>query len=267
MRSVVTRKNLSPCCLKASARADNQSCRQVRACCFSGAGNQHSTTITHSKIAASVFLPVEPTFSLPRQVMATLLSSGGNTPTLSASPVSSIQSPSSLAHSTATLTAMETLSLPPSLPAPLQRAHIAHISNLDPAQSARILARIIEASKLPSAVDEQHTAEQVEAADRERAALDFAFLDPTRLCSKQHLISAILQAALISARSWNPESGAFVEGSATAREGGMKTKTPHSEIIYMLNPGNNVGTLCLAVHTVLLLTSASPLARFRWESH
>lgn len=134
---------------------------------------------------------------------------------------------------------MESIHLPSTLPAPLQRAHLAHFSNLDPAtQSAAIIKRIIAASQLPTSTA-SHSLEQVQAADAERAKLDFAFLDPTKLCSKQHILTAVSQAAVVCARSYDQETANFREGEGSA--GGMKSKTPHSEVIYMLNPGNNVG--------------------------
>ncbi|SJX66467.1 related to CGI121-component of the EKC/KEOPS complex [Sporisorium reilianum f. sp. reilianum] len=135
---------------------------------------------------------------------------------------------------------MESLSLPSTLPSPLQQVHLAHFSNLDPeTQSAAIIRRIISASQLPTSTANGATSQQVRDADAERAKLDFAFLDPTKLCSKQHVLSAVTQAAVVCARSWDDERQAFREGEGSL--GAMKSKTPHSEVIYMLNPGNNVG--------------------------
>ncbi|TKY86978.1 hypothetical protein EX895_003655 [Sporisorium graminicola] len=135
---------------------------------------------------------------------------------------------------------MESVSLPSTLPSPLQQVHLAHFSNLDPeTQSAAIIRRIISASQLPTTTTAEATLQQVQGADAERAKLDFAFLDPTKLCSKQHVLSAVAQAAVVCARSWDEDKQAFREGEGSI--GGMKSKTPHSEIIYMLNPGNNVG--------------------------
>ncbi|CDU24633.1 related to CGI121-component of the EKC/KEOPS complex [Sporisorium scitamineum] len=141
---------------------------------------------------------------------------------------------------------MESLSLPATLPSPLQQVHLAHFSNLDPeTQSAAIIRRIISASQLATSTTNGATPQQVHDADAdadadaERAKLDFAFLDPTKLCSKQHVLSAVTQAALVCARSYDHERQTFREGEGSI--GGIKSKTPHSEIIYMLNPGNNVG--------------------------
>lgn len=134
---------------------------------------------------------------------------------------------------------MESISLTRTLPPPLQQVHLAHFSNLDPAsQSSSIIRRIISASQLPTSTSSGATQFEVEAADLERSKLDFAFLDPTKLCSKQHVLSAVTQAAIVCARSYDVESGKFKGGEAST--GGMKSKTPHSEVIYMLNPGNNV---------------------------
>ncbi|KAJ1021808.1 hypothetical protein NDA13_005421 [Ustilago tritici] len=135
---------------------------------------------------------------------------------------------------------MESISLTRTLPPPLQQVHLAHFSNLDPtSQSSSIIRRIISASQLPTFTSSGATQSEVEAADLERSKLDFAFLDPTKLCSKQHVLSAVTQAAIVCARSYDAESGKFKGGEAST--GGMKSKTPHSEVIYMLNPGNNVG--------------------------
>ncbi|EST06770.1 hypothetical protein PSEUBRA_003753 [Kalmanozyma brasiliensis GHG001] len=135
---------------------------------------------------------------------------------------------------------MESISLPSALPEPLQRVHLAHFSNLDPeTQSSAIIRRIISASQGPTTTSTSASSQSVAEADAERAKLDFAFLDPTRLCSKQHVLSAVMQAAVVCARSWDADRQVFREGEGSS--GGMKSKTPHSEVIYMLNPGNNVG--------------------------
>lgn len=134
---------------------------------------------------------------------------------------------------------MESISLPGTLPGPLQRVHLAHFSQLDPdTQSAGIIRRIIAASQLPTSTDTGASELEVQQADAERARLDFAFLDPTKLCSKQHVLTAVTQAAVVCARSWDSDAKRFREGEGSI--GGMKSKTPHSEVIYMLNPGNNV---------------------------
>ncbi len=134
---------------------------------------------------------------------------------------------------------MESISLPGTLPGPLQRVHLAHFSQLDPdTQSAGIIRRIIAASQLPTSTDTGASELEVQQADAERARLDFAFLDPTKLCSKQHVLTAVTQAAVVCARSWDADAKRFREGEGSI--GGMKSKTPHSEVIYMLNPGNNV---------------------------
>lgn len=141
---------------------------------------------------------------------------------------------------------MESISLPSTLPPPLQQVHLAHFSNLNPeTQSAAIIRRIISASQLPTSTSSGASSEEVAAGDAERARLDFAFLDPTRLCSKQHVLSAVMQAAVVCARSWDEEANRFREGEGSV--GGMKSKTPHSEVIYMLNPGNNVSALSLTL--------------------
>ncbi|EPQ25826.1 uncharacterized protein PFL1_06693 [Pseudozyma flocculosa PF-1] len=135
---------------------------------------------------------------------------------------------------------METISLPPHFPRHLQRVHLAHISPLTPDQSSQILARIIAASKLPTRDDAAPSTreEEVEAAERERARLDYAFIDPTRICGRNHVVTAILQAALVAARAEARNQQPQQPGH---QSGGMKTKTVHSEVIWCLSPGNNVG--------------------------
>ncbi|KAI4522406.1 CGI-121-domain-containing protein [Schizophyllum commune Loenen D] len=77
--------------------------------------------------------------------------------------------------------------------------------------SAEIRKRIVAAA----------TAED-EAGDREREAVDFAFIDARLVTSRLHLRTAIHQAVLAAAR------------------GALRTKTVHSEILFMLNPTNNI---------------------------
>ncbi|KAL1747756.1 kinase binding protein CGI-121-domain-containing protein [Schizophyllum fasciatum] len=60
------------------------------------------------------------------------------------------------------------------------------------------------------------------AGDAERAAVDFAFVDARLVTSGLHLRTAVHQAVLAAAR------------------GALRTKTVHSEILFMLNPTNNI---------------------------
>ncbi|CEQ40545.1 SPOSA6832_02185 [Sporobolomyces salmonicolor] len=78
--------------------------------------------------------------------------------------------------------------------------------------AAALRQRLVHASTLPD--DDNGTAE--------RAAVDFAFIDAAMITSRLHVLTAIHQALL--ARS----------------QGVLKTKTLHSEVIWMLEPGTNV---------------------------
>ncbi|PWN49607.1 CGI-121-domain-containing protein [Violaceomyces palustris] len=125
---------------------------------------------------------------------------------------------------------MESIFLPSDhFPESLGSIHIAHFHSLS--NSASLLDRLISASKL----DESHP-----DTAAERSALDFAFIDPTRLVSKQHLVTACLQAIIAASRS-NQANRSAPHGTTLPVQGGMKTKTPHSEIIFALSPGNNIG--------------------------
>lgn len=158
---------------------------------------------------------------------------------------------------------MESISLPETLPDPLRVAHIAHFSKLAPSQSSKLIDRIIQASKLPSLPSETVSQDEVQAADDERSRLNYAFIDPTKICSKQHILTAVLQAAIVCARSWDVEQHRFREGEGSV--GGMKSKTPHSEVIYMLNPGNNVRSMCLCSSKNLTLTSFAHVWYTDWR--
>ncbi|KAI0773639.1 CGI-121-domain-containing protein [Fomes fomentarius] len=97
----------------------------------------------------------------------------------------------------------------PHLPPDLSTVHVALFTNLT--TSADIRARIVRASQL-----------QGPDGDAEREALNFAFIDARLICSLLHLQTAIYQAIL-----------AQVQGS-------LRTKTVHSEILWALNPTNNI---------------------------
>ncbi|KIK54357.1 hypothetical protein GYMLUDRAFT_177281 [Collybiopsis luxurians FD-317 M1] len=58
--------------------------------------------------------------------------------------------------------------------------------------------------------------------DEERDAVDFAFIEPTLVTSRLHLETAIHQAIIAES------------------QGSLRTKTIHSEILFALNPTNNI---------------------------
>ncbi|GAA6031053.1 hypothetical protein JCM8097_003981 [Rhodosporidiobolus ruineniae] len=91
-------------------------------------------------------------------------------------------------------------------------AHLALFTPLSPASAASLRQRLVAASTA-----------QGEAGDLERRAVDFAFLDASRVTSRLHVLTAVNQALL-----------------AQASPAGLKTKTAHSEVLWMLEPGTNI---------------------------
>ncbi|KAL6304058.1 CGI-121-domain-containing protein [Sparassis latifolia] len=94
-------------------------------------------------------------------------------------------------------------------PPELSHVHIALFTNV--VNAAQLRARIVEAS-LAQGPD----------ADAQRAAVNFAFIDASLICSVSHLQTAVVAAIL-----------AQVQGT-------LRTKTVHSEILWALNPSNNI---------------------------
>ncbi|KAI0687320.1 CGI-121-domain-containing protein [Earliella scabrosa] len=95
------------------------------------------------------------------------------------------------------------------LPPDLATVHIALFRNVT--NSAQIRSRIVRASQLDGPDGET-----------EREAVNFAFVDARLICSFLHLQTAVYQAIL-----------AQVQNS-------IRTKTVHSEILWALNPTNNI---------------------------
>ncbi|GAA5889579.1 hypothetical protein JCM8208_001064 [Rhodotorula glutinis] len=88
-----------------------------------------------------------------------------------------------------------------------------HLALYHPIRNAAALrSRLVSASTLPPD----------EAGNRERAAVDFAFVDARMITSRLHLLTAVQQALLAKA------------------DGALKTKTLHSEVLWMLEPGTNI---------------------------
>ncbi|CAL1709317.1 unnamed protein product [Somion occarium] len=87
--------------------------------------------------------------------------------------------------------------------------HIALFTNVTNATELR--NRLVQASTMSGP-----------EGDAERQAVDFAFIDATLICSTLHLKSAILNSVLAQA------------------QGALRTKTVHSEILWNLNPTNNI---------------------------
>ncbi|RDX44704.1 CGI-121-domain-containing protein [Lentinus brumalis] len=97
----------------------------------------------------------------------------------------------------------------PHLPSEYSNVHVALFT--DVTNSAEIRSRIVRAAQLEGPDGET-----------EREAVSFAFLDARLICSLLHLQTAVYQAIL-----------AQVQGT-------IRTKTVHSEILWALNPTNNI---------------------------
>ncbi|KAH9887742.1 CGI-121-domain-containing protein [Cubamyces lactineus] len=95
------------------------------------------------------------------------------------------------------------------LPSELSTVHIALFTNVK--NSAALRSRIVRASQLEGP-----------EGDSEREAVNFAFIDARLICSLVHLQTAVYQAILAQA------------------QGSLRTKTVHSEILWTLNPTNNI---------------------------
>ncbi|KAI0640525.1 CGI-121-domain-containing protein [Trametes meyenii] len=95
------------------------------------------------------------------------------------------------------------------LPHEFSTVHVALYTNVSNAVALR--NRIVRASQLEGP-----------EGDAERDAINFAFIDARLICSLLHLQTAIYQAALAQA------------------QGSLRTRTVHSEILWTLNPTNNI---------------------------
>ncbi len=131
---------------------------------------------------------------------------------------------------------METFVLP-HMPASLREVHLALFPSLPEGHGAALRQRLIRAASLPSGPistdekeDEAEEEEEEEEGERERRALNFAFLDAAVIVSRQHLLTAVVQALIACAR------GPASEGNA----GGMRSNNIHGEVVAALFPGNNV---------------------------
>ncbi|KAI0753593.1 CGI-121-domain-containing protein [Irpex lacteus] len=94
-------------------------------------------------------------------------------------------------------------------PPHLRTVHIALFSNVQ--NAAELRNRLVQAASMTGPEGE-----------RERKAVNFAFVDARLIASVQHLKTAVYHAAL------------------AATQGALKTKYVHSEIIWTLNPTNNI---------------------------
>ncbi|GAA5869842.1 hypothetical protein JCM3774_000511 [Rhodotorula dairenensis] len=78
--------------------------------------------------------------------------------------------------------------------------------------AAELRSRLVAASQLPD--DDE--------GNKERKAVDFAFIDARMITSRMHALVAVQQALLAQA------------------DGALKTRTIHSEVLWMLEPGTNI---------------------------
>jgi len=80
---------------------------------------------------------------------------------------------------------------------------------------------VMNASLLRARITKAATSQGIEG-DRERDAVNFAFVDARLITSRLHLQTAIYQAILAKS------------------QGSLRTKTVHSEVLWVLNPSNNI---------------------------
>ncbi|EIN04383.1 CGI-121-domain-containing protein [Punctularia strigosozonata HHB-11173 SS5] len=97
----------------------------------------------------------------------------------------------------------------PQFPARRSTVHVALF--VDVRNAAEVRARIVKAAGMVGA-----------EGDEEREAVNFAFVDARLITSVLHLRTAIYQAVLAEL------------------QGALRTKTVHSEILWILNPSNNI---------------------------
>ncbi|KAK0547189.1 hypothetical protein OC846_004143 [Tilletia horrida] len=137
----------------------------------------------------------------------------------------------------------------PHLPAAQRSVTVALFPSLEPAQTT--------ASDLRNKLISIATAspDTYPNLDEERENYNFAFLDARLITSERHLRTGVHQALLAVAR------GQANEGV----EGGMKTKTANSEILFALHPSGNIGESIRkfgisATTTAMLVLRVGPVA-------
>ncbi|KAF9563355.1 CGI-121-domain-containing protein [Agrocybe pediades] len=99
-----------------------------------------------------------------------------------------------------------------------------HYPQFDPEHShvhVALLRGVTNAAALKSRIIAASTTEG-EFGEKEREAVNFAFIDARLITSKLHLETATFQAILAES------------------QGGLRTRTVHSEILYNLNPTHNI---------------------------
>ncbi|WFD18083.1 hypothetical protein MCAP1_000295 [Malassezia caprae] len=110
---------------------------------------------------------------------------------------------------------METVTLPAAFPAAYRRVYLGKFEGVS--NGGALKEALIAASKTPADSDE-------------RRRVDFAFVDARLVLSRQQLLTAVMQ-AIVAADRLSQRDEAPV---------GMKTPSIHSEILWTLNPNNNI---------------------------
>ena len=113
---------------------------------------------------------------------------------------------------------METVQLPAVFPAGCRRVHLAQFENV--ANGCALRDALVAASR-------------TEDGSVERARMDYAFVDTRYVVSRRQLLTAVVQAIAAAERR-------AMRGDNPDAPVGYKTPTIHSEILWTLNPNNNV---------------------------
>lgn len=119
---------------------------------------------------------------------------------------------------------MDTVRLSAAFPAAWQRVNIARFDGVQ--NGAALKDALIAASRTPD-------------GSAERRRMDYAFVDARLLASRRHLVSAVVQSIVAAERLQREEEGA---AESAPRAVGLKTPSIHSEVLWTLNPNNNVRT-------------------------
>ena len=123
---------------------------------------------------------------------------------------------------------METIYLPAVFPDEYRCVYIAQFDHVK--NGSELRHALVQASKTPVHSDE-------------RRKMDMAFVDARLVCSRQQLITAILQ-AIVGAQRRDIKREELEPLAIT----GLKTPSIHSDILWTLNPNNNVRLNC--AHTL-----------------
>jgi len=104
--------------------------------------------------------------------------------------------------------------------------HVALFVNVT--NAAKLRARIIRASTL-----------QGEGGEEEREAVNFAFVNAQLVCQTATLVDSAIESRLQVTSVLHIQT-AITQALLAAAQNILRTKTVHSEVIWALNPSNNV---------------------------